>query len=167
MPGPFIQLSAGDHHNCALRSDGSVDCWGRNDRGQAVDHVGPYVELSAGSYHTCAITSSGDVDCWGDNRDGQLGRRLTIRAPSAAPRGSRAAVTGRLRSIDPDCIAWQTVTLRVLDPGGVADRTASTSDVGRYSFHVRIRRDTVVRVVHAGPGSCERVRSERRSIDAT
>jgi hypothetical protein len=164
QPGPFTQLSAGDHHNCALRPDGSVDCWGWNDFGQAVDQPGPYVAVSAGSYHTCAITSAGDTDCWGDNSHGQLGRRVTISAPNAIHTGSRAAVTGSLRSIDPDCIASQSVTLRVLRPTGVADRIVSTSAAGRYRFEVRIKRRTVVRVVYAGTADCERVRSVRRTI---
>ena len=78
--------------------------------------------------------------------------------------GSRAAVTGRLRSIDPDCIASQTVTLQVLRPAGIPSRTATTSSDGRYAFNVRIKHDTVVRVVYAASGSCERVVSERRTI---
>ena len=158
-PGPFTQLSAGDHHNCGLRLDGSVRCWGHNDFGQAADRPGPYVEVSAGSYHTCAITAAGDTDCWGDNRDGQLGRRLTISAPSAVTAGSRARITGRLQSIDPACIASQTVALRVLRPAGVPSRTTMTSMAGRYTFNVKITRETVVRVEHARSGSCEQVRS--------
>ena len=39
-----------------------------------------------------------------------------------------------------------------------------TSATGRYVFTVRIERATVVRVVHPGDGSCERVRSKRRTI---
>jgi hypothetical protein len=163
-PGPFTQLSAGDHHNCALRPDGSVACWGLNDFGQAVDQPGPYVEVSAGSYHTCAITAAGDTDCWGDNHDGQLGRRLTISAPGSVAAGSRVDITGRLWSIDPDCVASQSVGLRVLQPAGVRSRTTATSSAGRYSFSVRVKRETVVRVVYAGEGPCERVLSKKLTI---
>ncbi|HSH32600.1 MAG TPA: hypothetical protein VLB31_03160, partial [Actinomycetota bacterium] len=166
-PGPFTQLSAGDHHNCGLRLDGSVRCWGHNDFGQAADRPGPYVEVSAGSYHTCATTAAGDTDCWGDNRDGQLGRRLTISAPGAVAAGSRARITGRLRSIDPACIASRTVALRVLRPASVPGRTTMTSMAGRYTFNVKITRETVLRVEHAPSASCERVRSSRRTIAAT
>ena len=62
LEDPFTQLSAGDHHNCGLRLDGSVRCWVHNDFGQAADRPGPYVEVSAGSYHTCATTAAGDTD---------------------------------------------------------------------------------------------------------
>ncbi|MGB7804525.1 MAG: RCC1 domain-containing protein, partial [Actinomycetota bacterium] len=108
--------------------------------------------MSAGSNHTCAITAAGDTDCWGDNRDGQLGRRLTISSPSAVTVGSRARITGRLRSVDPACIASQTVALRVLRPAGVPSRTTMTSMAGRYMFNVKITRETVVRVEHAPSG---------------
>jgi len=83
---------------------------------------------------------------------------VTISAPNAIHTGSRAAVIGSLRSIDPDCIASQSVTLRVLRPTGVADRIVSTSAAGRYRFEVRIKRRTVVRVVYAGTADCERIR---------
>ena len=36
LPG-YTQVSAGDLHNCALREDGTVNCWGANGYGQAKD----------------------------------------------------------------------------------------------------------------------------------
>jgi len=42
-----------------------------------------------------------------------------------------------------------------------------TSTAGRYAFNVKVTRETVVRVEHARSGSCEQVRSERRTIAAT
>lgn len=32
--GPFVQVSAGDAHTCAVRRDGAIYCWGRNAAGQ-------------------------------------------------------------------------------------------------------------------------------------
>ncbi|HEV8089732.1 MAG TPA: hypothetical protein VGQ50_13810, partial [Actinomycetota bacterium] len=98
------------------------------------------------------------------NGYGQLGRGMTISAPSAAPAGSRADVTGRLLSIDPACVGSQRVALRVLRPTGIPTRDTMTSATGRYVFTVRIERATVVRVVHPEDASCERVRSKRRTI---
>ncbi len=64
-------MSAGGQHNCALKPDNSVDCWGWNIHGQAQDQSGPYVQVSSGILHTCALTPSGAVDCWGWNDHGQ------------------------------------------------------------------------------------------------
>lgn len=35
--GPYLQVSAGDAHTCAVRKDGAIYCWGRNASGQLGD----------------------------------------------------------------------------------------------------------------------------------
>ena len=49
----------------ALRTDGSVDCWGANGYDQATDKVGPYVEVSAGDMYNLGLKGNGNVDVWG------------------------------------------------------------------------------------------------------
>jgi signal peptidase I len=91
------QVVAGDEHTCALLSDTTVVCWGRNDKGQlgndkaTGDTSTPQVVkgvggsgtlsgvtwLSAGVKHTCAATTSGGVVCWGLNANGQVGDNTT------------------------------------------------------------------------------------------
>lgn len=82
-------INVGDYHSCALKSDGTVLCWGGNQYGQigdgtttnqlvpiAVSGFGPdsgVIAVSAGTDHTCALKSNGAVLCWGDNRYGQIG----------------------------------------------------------------------------------------------
>jgi alpha-tubulin suppressor-like RCC1 family protein len=64
------------YHTAAVRSDGSVVCWGRNTDGQCnvpagVDSV---VAVSAGEVHTLAVSSmasGGRVTAWGKNDYGQ------------------------------------------------------------------------------------------------
>jgi hypothetical protein len=74
------QLALGDEHGCALVEDGTVHCWGANERGQlgartpasdpaslpvpGLDHV---QQISAGGVHTCARVASGRLRCWGDD----------------------------------------------------------------------------------------------------
>jgi alpha-tubulin suppressor-like RCC1 family protein len=80
-------ISAGESHTCALRSNGSVQCWGNNFYGQLgngtrshstspVDVSGlasGVVAISAGDHHTCALLQAGSVTCWGLNDLGKLG----------------------------------------------------------------------------------------------
>ncbi len=79
------QLAVGYDHACAVRTDGTVACWGRNGWGQlgagdlgtyddavAVTGLTDVVEVAAGRESTCARRSSGEVRCWGTH-DGQLG----------------------------------------------------------------------------------------------
>jgi alpha-tubulin suppressor-like RCC1 family protein len=85
-PACSDDVSAGGLHSCAVRKDGSVWCWGRNDFGQlgdstTVDSAIPVqvmgmknaVAVGAGSASSCALDNAGTVFCWGRNDAGQLG----------------------------------------------------------------------------------------------
>ncbi|MCX7556158.1 pre-peptidase C-terminal domain-containing protein [Xanthomonadaceae bacterium JHOS43] len=82
-----IDLALGNEHSCALRTTGTVLCWGRGTNGRlgsgstanrntptAVASLpGPVAQIAAGTAHTCALTQNGNLHCWGDNSDWQLG----------------------------------------------------------------------------------------------
>ncbi len=83
------EVVLGFAHTCARKRDGTVWCWGVNEKGEtgngAPSKVEPVpkevtglgadvVELAAGAAHTCARKSDGAVFCWGANTIGQLGR---------------------------------------------------------------------------------------------
>jgi alpha-tubulin suppressor-like RCC1 family protein len=90
----MIAVAAGYNHTCALSGEGTVFCWGANDRGQVGNstmdlnpHPDPaqvvgvdgapgflhnVIAIAAGERHTCAVTTS-TVVCWGDNIDAQSG----------------------------------------------------------------------------------------------
>jgi len=82
------EVAAGYFHTCAVVAQGSIKCWGYNDRGELGDGVTtqytfpqPVVGLTgasaiaAGDDDTCALVG-GSVWCWGDNRVGQVGDGL-------------------------------------------------------------------------------------------
>jgi alpha-tubulin suppressor-like RCC1 family protein len=90
-----MQFAAGGWHTCAIKSDGTLWCWGRNGSGELGDgtmsgedcvgtpcqptpvQVDPlaagFVHVAASEGTTCARTTDGLLSCWGLNGAGQLG----------------------------------------------------------------------------------------------
>jgi alpha-tubulin suppressor-like RCC1 family protein len=87
-------VTAGRQHSCALLTDGSVRCWGRNQLGQLgygrTDSIGDdespasagavalgagrtAVAIAAGFAQTCALLDDHSVRCWGYGSNGRLG----------------------------------------------------------------------------------------------
>ncbi len=97
-----LQVEAGARQTCALLTDGTVLCWGRNEYGQLglgfvldeiiaaapVQGVRTATQIAVGSYHACARLRDGTVQCWGHNDAGQTGDGTmdTMRpAPATVP----------------------------------------------------------------------------------
>ncbi|HEY4216826.1 MAG TPA: PKD domain-containing protein [Gemmatimonadaceae bacterium] len=74
IPAGLPRVSAGNNHACALRSAGTVICWGDNGAGQLNVPTGlsGVAKISAGGQHTCALKSDGSIVCWGSDSNGQL-----------------------------------------------------------------------------------------------
>ncbi len=60
-------ISAGGGHNAALKADGTVICWGRNDWGQCGVPLGlkGVKQVSAGQAYTMALLTDGSLVHWG------------------------------------------------------------------------------------------------------
>jgi alpha-tubulin suppressor-like RCC1 family protein len=81
-------IAAGDDHNLALKTDGTVWAWGYNYYGQLgngtsgtdrnptplqVSNLSGVQSMAAGSIHSLALKTDGTVWAWGNNHYGQLG----------------------------------------------------------------------------------------------
>ncbi|GBD33168.1 hypothetical protein HRbin33_02148 [bacterium HR33] len=103
-PFSVPQLSAGRYHTCAVKGDGTVACWGRNEFGELgngtsgnafsspvrVSSSESFQTVAAGGLHSCALTVTGVAYCWGRNGNGQLGDGSSIdRTTPVAVSGSR------------------------------------------------------------------------------
>ena len=97
----IVALDGGQAHACLARAEGSVWCWGLNDRGQLGDttttnRTSPVQvtepggtgtltgvdSITAGAKFTCATKTDGTVWCWGENGNGQLGDGTTTDSSS-------------------------------------------------------------------------------------
>lgn len=95
----WTEVATGGGHTCAIRTDGSIWCWGANEFGQlGVGDTGPrpvptrvgvgtdWAHVTAGDDHSCGIKRDGSLWCWGRNNFGQLGLAvgdtLTRHAPA-------------------------------------------------------------------------------------
>jgi alpha-tubulin suppressor-like RCC1 family protein len=84
-------IAAGLDHTCALKTDGSVWCWGDNGHGQLGDASGmshptpvklPTLgtsvrQLVTAQNNNCVIKQDASLWCWGDGTYGQLGNAMT------------------------------------------------------------------------------------------
>ena len=67
-------IAAGGSHSMALKNDGTVVVWGRNDDGQRDGipaGLNNIVAIAAGNYHSMALKNDGTVVIWGSNISGQ------------------------------------------------------------------------------------------------
>ncbi|MCJ7509566.1 MAG: RCC1 domain-containing protein, partial [Dehalococcoidia bacterium] len=61
----FSQVSAGGYHNCGVRTDGTLACWGAHGDGRTTPPAGTFSQVSAGGYHNCGVRTDGTLACWG------------------------------------------------------------------------------------------------------
>ena len=85
----YTSIDASLQHSLALKTDGSLWSWGRNNKGQLGDgttenkttpvQVGSgYTAIAAGSAYSLAVKTDGTLWAWGGNFIGELGDGTTV-----------------------------------------------------------------------------------------
>ena len=92
-----IAVSAGRNYSLALKADGTVWAWGKNNLGQlgsnstdetwtpvqvvgmgGIGNLGSVASISAGYSHALVLKADGSVLAWGENNKGQLGNNTLV-----------------------------------------------------------------------------------------
>lgn len=113
--GDGQSVAAGGDHNCGVRANGHVDCWGRDwvdifhiNQGSVAGpnaSTGTFTQAVAAPGMTCALTVAGKVTCWGAD---SYARWYTIQAVNTAVQDTYTQVTltsgglGAVCALQPD-----------------------------------------------------------------
>ncbi len=132
-------IAAGYNHTCALKNDGGVSCWGKNNKGQlgrgytdpsnTVSRVWSgssfdspplknVVAISAAGDHTCALLSFTSVKCWGGGEYGALGNGES--KDSSLPVSVHKSLTDERNLVDVASLAVGPVHTCILNTSGKA-----------------------------------------------
>jgi hypothetical protein len=126
-PGTYKEVRAGISHTCAVRSDGTVRCWGYDVDGRSTAPSGTFTGVAASSAHSCGVRTDLTIACWGTNTEGQIGVPVEFLPPGGTPSGSAVAVA----PADPVTGALAPITLTFTTVTGGGLTTATTADLNQ------------------------------------
>jgi alpha-tubulin suppressor-like RCC1 family protein len=102
----FTKVTAGTDFTCALKTDGTVWCWGLNTSGQLgdgtttnrnrpvqVSGLTGVADVDNQSDYACALKTNGTVWCWGSGSYGQLGNGGTANSSTPVQVSGLSGVT--------------------------------------------------------------------------
>lgn len=105
----IVAVEAGAHHSVALKADGTVWAWGRNEFGQVrgdgtfggtdllpvqVLGVANVISITAGQFHTIVSRDDGKVFGWGYNTSGQIGNGTISGGCGCLPNVTESSIIG-------------------------------------------------------------------------
>jgi hypothetical protein len=117
----YMSVTAGRFSSCALRTDGTIDCWGDDGWGRTSPPSGTFVDVDNGSIHNCALRTDGTIACWGSNFAGE----------SSSPGGEFIRVSS---GVGESCGIRTDGTLACWG-FGTEDRSGTFSEVSVGAFH--------------------------------
>ena len=130
-------IAAGYQHSVALKNDGTVVAWGRNNYGQTSVPVGlnevtvfdeKALNIAAGYNHTVALRQDGTVVVWGNNSHGQTTVPAGLSGVTAIAAGYQHTVA--LKS-DGTVVAWgQNSSGETTVPAGLSGVVAIAAGTG-------------------------------------
>ena len=107
--GPFLQVTTGLEHTCALRIDGQAICWGQGSASCPPFDL-KFTKITSGLWHSCGIINgTGDIKCWGRDYANQVSgapilnsgtKFQEISAGEEHTCASIAGSSGQIQSID-------------------------------------------------------------------
>jgi hypothetical protein len=138
QPGTqWVALAAGQDHSMALRSDGTLWTWGKNDHGQlgvgntslqltpqqvprpATAAPGTtWQQIAAGQQHSLALLSDGTLWAWGRNTEAQLGLNSAQDQPRPVQEFTRGHWT-QIAGGETHSLALEQGSNRVFATGGI------------------------------------------------
>lgn len=111
--GAVRAAAVGRAHTCALKSNGTLVCFGNDTFGQATvpSNLTVAIAVAAADDHTCALNKDGLPRCWGGSSFGEAPPAPAgVRAAESISTGPRLTCTG-----NGDC--WEAPDLTQLPPG--------------------------------------------------
>jgi hypothetical protein len=162
LPLPAVEIDATYTHSCAVLTDGTVWCWGRDYAGTtrttpfAIGNLDQVATLSMSMTHACAVRTNGGVRCWGTlNSAGALGDGSGVDSPIsavavAAVDDAVAVSTGGIRS----CVVRSTGGVSCWGSGyGAVPTTLMGTDVQPVSDVVQVALGDALTCVLRGDGA--------------
>jgi hypothetical protein len=137
--------AAGLKYSCAVRSDGTARCWGKNASGQlgngnttsslapiAVTNLTTAFAIAAceGGSHTCALRANGVR--WGLNASGQLGNGTTTNSTSPVTVNSFAANIDPVVELDANDRVAEVTAFVQCDEGNRVDMNVELTQGGAF-----------------------------------